>query len=363
MEKIRIGIIFGGQSAEHEVSLMSASSIIKIIDKSKFDVLKIGITKDGRWHLYFGDVENIENGQWINQAVPAFIVPDPSRKYMITLQNGIETRYPVDVFFPVLHGPRGEDGTLQGIFELMNIPYVSCGVTSSALCMDKVYTKKILKNEGLPVADFKVYFKKDLLLEINAIVREIEESLGFPCFVKPANLGSSIGITKAHNKEELKDALFLASEYDTKIIVEKFIPAREIEVSVLGNENPIASLPGEIIPSNEFYDYTAKYFDGGKSKLLIPAPLAKEETEKVKDLAVKAFKALDCSGMARVDFLLSKVTGIFYINELNTIPGFTKISMYPKLWEASGLSYRDLIEKLIELAFEKYREKQALKLY
>lgn len=363
MEKIKVGIIFGGESAEHEISLMSASSIIKVIDKEKFNILKIGITKEGKWHLYFGEVENIENGEWIEKSVPAFISPDPGRKFLITLENGIETRYPVDVFFPVLHGPRGEDGTIQSIFELMNVPYVSCGVTSSALCMDKVFTKKILKHEGLPVADFKVYYKKDLPLKLHTIVREVEEALGFPCFVKPANLGSSIGITKAYNSDQLKDALFLAGEYDTKIIVEKFIPAREIEVSVLGNEDPVASLPGEIIPSNEFYDYTAKYFDGGKSKLLIPAPLAKEETEKVMSLAVKAFKALDCSGMARVDFLYSKLDGIFYINELNTIPGFTKISMYPKLWEISGIPYKELIERLIELAFEKHRQKQALKLY
>ncbi|MCG0275371.1 MAG: D-alanine--D-alanine ligase [Thermosediminibacteraceae bacterium] len=362
MEKLRVGVIFGGQSGEHEVSLMSATSIINVMDKSKYDIIPIGITKDGRWHLFLGDVSKIKDGSWIEEAVPVFLPPDPTFKCAISLKDGVETRYYLDVIFPVLHGPRGEDGTVQGLFELMNIPYVSCGVGSSAVCMDKVFSKKLLKQEGLPVVDFKVFYKKDLPQGLSDMVIEVEKSFGYPCFVKPANLGSSVGVSKAHNREELKSAIMLAAEFDRKILVERFIPAREIECSVLGNDNPVASLPGEIIPSEEFYSYTAKYFDGGKSKLLIPAPLSAEETEKIRNLAIRAYKALDCSGMARVDFLISKVTGVIYINELNSIPGFTSISMYPKMWEASGLSYKELIDRLIELAIERHRQKQALKL-
>ncbi|TYP49759.1 D-alanine--D-alanine ligase family protein [Thermosediminibacter litoriperuensis] len=362
MEKLKVGVVFGGQSGEYEVSLMSATSIINVMDKSKYDIVPIGITKDGRWHVFFGDVSKIQDGTWVDEAVPAFLPPDTSYKCAITLKDGIETRYYLDVIFPVLHGPHGEDGTVQGVFELMNIPYVSCGVGSSAVCMDKVFSKKLLKQEGLPVVDFKVFYKKDLPAGLMDMVAEVEKSFGYPCFVKPANLGSSVGVTKAHDREELKNAILHAAEFDRKLLVERFIPAREIECAVLGNDDPVASLPGEIIPSEEFYSYIAKYFDGGKSKLLIPAPLATEETEKIRDLAVRAYKALDCTGMARVDFLLSKVTGIIYINELNTIPGFTNISMYPKMWEASGLPYKELIDKLIGLAIERHRQKQALKL-
>lgn len=362
MEKMKVGVVFGGQSGEHEVSLMSATSVIKVMDKTKYDIIPIGITKEGKWHIFPGDVSKIEDGSWQEEAIPAFLPPDTGYRCLIFLEEGKEVRHYIDVIFPVLHGPRGEDGTVQGVFELMNIPYVSCGVSSSAVCMDKVFTKQILRQAGLPVVDFKVFYKKDLPHKLDEIISEVEASFGYPCFVKPANMGSSVGITKAHDREELKSGIMLAAEYDRKLLVEKFIPAREIECSVLGNEDPKASLPGEIMPSHEFYDYTAKYFDGGKSKLLIPAPLAGEETEKIRDLAVKAFKALDCSGMARVDFLMSKVSGIIYINELNTIPGFTKISMYPKMWEAAGLPYKELIDKLIELAIERHREKQALKL-
>ncbi|MDN5332273.1 MAG: D-alanine-D-alanine ligase [Tepidanaerobacteraceae bacterium] len=362
MGKLKVGVVFGGQSGEHEVSLMSAFSIINVMDKTKYDIIPIGITKDGRWYVFFGDISKIRDGSWIDEAIPVFLPPDAGFKCAIALNNGIETRYHIDVIFPVLHGPRGEDGTVQGLFELMNIPYVSCGVGSSAVCMDKVFTKKLLKQEGLPVVDFKVFYKKDLPHGLSDMVAEVEQSFGYPCFVKPANLGSSVGVSKAHDREELEKAIIMAAEFDRKLLVERFIPAREIECSVLGNDAPVASLPGEIIPSEEFYSYTAKYFDGGKSKLLIPAPLSAEETEKIRNLAVRAFKALDCSGMARVDFLISKVTGIAYINEVNTIPGFTNISMYPKMWEASGLPYIELIDRLIELALERHRQKQNLKL-
>jgi D-alanine-D-alanine ligase len=362
VEKTKVGIVFGGQSGEHEVSLMSSASVIKVMDKTKYDIIPIGITKEGNWNLFLGDISKIEDGSWPDEAVPALLSPDPNHKCIITLIDGKESRYYLDVVFPVLHGPRGEDGTVQSLFEMMNIPYVSCGVTSSALCMDKVFSKKILEQNGLPIVDYKVFYKRELLVRMPEIISELEDYLGYPCFVKPANLGSSVGISKARNREELKSALMIAAQYDIKVLVEKFIDAREIECSVLGNDEPKASLPGEIIPSRDFYDYTAKYSDGDKSKLLLPAPVSRKDVSRIQELAVKAFTALDCSGMARVDFLMSKVSGNIYINELNTIPGFTKISMYPKMWEVSGLSYKDLIDELIEFAFERHRQKNELKL-
>ncbi len=363
MKKLKIGVVFGGQSGEHEVSRVSAASVMRVMDKSKYDILPIGISKEGKWYVFEGDLSKIEDGSWQQEAIPALLPPNTDYKCIITLENGMQTKYNLDVIFPVLHGPRGEDGTIQGIFELMNIPYVGCGVSSSAICMDKVFAKMILRQEGLPVVDYKVYHKKALSLALPDIIAEIESSFGYPCFVKPANMGSSVGISKAHDRSKLETALHTAADYDVKVLVEAFIDAREIECSVLGNENPKASIPGEIIPSNEFYDYTAKYCDGGKSKLLIPAPLTAETVKKIQELAIKAFKTLDCSGMARVDFLLSKVSGTLYINELNTIPGFTSISMYPKMWEASGLTYIQLIDELIELAIKRHQQKQQLKLY
>ncbi|HHY71271.1 MAG TPA: D-alanine--D-alanine ligase [Thermoanaerobacterales bacterium] len=362
MEKMKVGIVFGGQSGEHEVSLMSSVSVMKVMDKIKYDIIPIGITKKGNWKLFLGDISKIEDGSWVEEAVPALLSPDPKHKCIITLIDGKESRYYLDVVFPVLHGPRGEDGTVQSLFEMMNIPYVSCGVTASALCMDKVFAKKILEQNGLPIVDYKVFYKQELLVRMPEILSELEDYLNYPCFVKPANLGSSVGISKARNRDELKSALMLAAQYDTKMLVEKFIDAREIECSVLGNDEPRASLPGEIIPSRDFYDYTAKYLDGDKSELLLPAPVSKKDVTRIQELAVKAFKALDCSGMARVDFLMSKVSGNIYINELNTIPGFTSISMYPKMWEVSGLPYKDLIDELIELAFKRHRKKNELKL-
>ncbi len=362
MQKTKVGIIFGGQSGEHEVSLMSCVSVIQVMDKTKYDIIPIGITKKGNWKLFLGDISKIENGSWEDEAIPALLSPDPSCKCVITLKDGAESRYYLDVVFPVLHGPRGEDGTVQSLFELMNIPYVSCGVTSSAICMDKVFSKKILEQSGLPIVDYRVFYKRELLARMPEIISEVEEFLGYPCFVKPANLGSSVGISKAVDYRELEAAMRFAAQYDTKILVERFIDAREIECAVLGNDEPSASLPGEIIPSRDFYDYTAKYLDGDKSKLLLPAPVSRKDITRIQELAIKAFKALDCSGMARVDFLMSKVSGNIYINELNTIPGFTRISMYPKMWEISGLPYKDLVDKLINLAFERHSQKNELTL-
>ncbi|WP_213996061.1 D-alanine--D-alanine ligase family protein [Tepidanaerobacter syntrophicus] len=362
MQKLKVGIIFGGQSSEYEVSLMSCASVIKVMDKSKYEIMPIGINKHGNWKLFLGSIEKIENDTWESEAIPVLLAPDPKYNCAIEINNGIEKRHYFDVAFPVLHGPRGEDGTVQSIFELMNVPYVSCGVASSAICMDKVFSKKILAQSNLPIVDYKVFYKNELKGKISDIISEIENSIGYPCFVKPANLGSSVGISKVSKRDELSDALFAAAKYDTKILVEKSVDAREIECAVLGNSDPKASLPGEILPSREFYDYNAKYLDGDKSKLLLPAPLSSDLTTQVQELAIKAFKALDCSGMARVDFLMDKRTEKIYINELNTIPGFTKISMYPKMWETSGLSYKKLIDELICLALERHREKNELTL-
>lgn len=351
--KKRIGIIFGGQSGEHEVSLMSASSILKVIDREKFHVVPIGISKDGKWYLYKGNVEDLKPGKWIKNTIRAFLPPDTSYQGLVTFENGNLKVEKLDAVFPVLHGPKGEDGSVQGVLELAGIPYVSCGVTSSAVCMDKVFTKKILEYESLPIPRWTFYYDYEI---DDSTIGKIESSFGYPCFIKPANLGSSVGVSKAKNRQELKEALELAVKYDRKVVIEEFIDGREIEISVLGNDAPRASIPGEIIPCHEFYDYTAKYFDDGQSKLLIPAPIPQEVIETIQNLAVKAFTALGCEGMARVDFFYEESRGRVYINELNTIPGFTKISMYPKLWEASGLKYKDLITKLINLAVERHEK-------
>lgn len=361
-EKLKVAVLFGGQSGEYEVSLNSAFSVIEVMDKEKYDILPVGITKDGKWKIFLGDISKIKNDTWQEDAIPALLPLDAGSKCIVSLEQGKEMRYYIDVVFPVLHGPRGEDGTVQGLLELANLPYISCGVTSSALCMDKVFAKKVLEHDGIPVVDYKVFYKNDMPGNLPDMVLEVEKAFGYPCFIKPANLGSSVGISKAADGEELKKGIELAFQYDTKILVEKFISAREIECSVLGNENPKASLPGEIIPSRDFYDYTAKYLDGDKSKLLLPAPLNKAETKEIQDLAIRAYKVLDCSGMARVDFLKSKITGKLYVNELNTIPGFTDISMYPKMWEISGLDYKDLIDNLIELALNRHHQKNLLNL-
>ncbi|HHW57596.1 MAG TPA: D-alanine--D-alanine ligase [Clostridia bacterium] len=355
MAKKKIAVLFGGQSGEHEVSLMSAKSIINNLDKDKYEIYMMGITKKGEWYLYRGDVEKIETGEWEKEGIPATMGASTKYRGIITFEDGKNGFYPIDVVFPVLHGPNGEDGTIQGLLELLDIPYVGANVLSSALCMDKVFTKRIFKEAGLPTPDFVVVYRKEIE-DLEAIKKKVEH-LGYPCFVKPANLGSSVGITKVHNEEELPGALKLAAKYDRKLLIERGIDAREIECSVLGNENPQASIAGEIVPSNEFYDYNAKYFDGGKSLLLIPAPLPDEKMEEVRQLAIKAYKALDLRGMARVDFLMDRNTGTLYLNEVNTIPGFTKISMYPKLWESSGKSYSTLLDELMNLAIESHNEK------
>jgi D-alanine-D-alanine ligase len=359
MGRIRVGILFGGRSGEHEVSLMSARSVIAYLDKTKYEVVPLGITKEGRW-LATGDP--MKELQARVREVKPDAVPSESGRELVAerreLVPGVErTGIPhVDVVFPLLHGPFGEDGTVQGLLELADIPYVGADVLGSALAMDKVAMKAVFRAEALPVADYLPLMRWDWEENPTAVLQRIEEHLGFPCFVKPANLGSSVGITKVHEPEELTQALDLAARYDRKLLVEVAVNAREIECSVLGNDHPIASLPGEVIPEREFYDYVAKYFDE-QTQLVIPADLSQEKTTEIQELAVRAFLALDLAGMARADFFLCKDSGQVYVNELNSIPGFTHASMYPKLWEASGLSYPELLDRLIELALERHEDR------
>jgi D-alanine-D-alanine ligase len=346
--KIRVGVIFGGRSGEHEVSLRSAESILKSIDRNKYDVVPIGITHEGRWLSAKNAVAMLPAKDQIEKTL--------SSGESITLpaepiRNGV-----VDVIFPVLHGTYGEDGTIQGLLELANVPYVGAGVLGSAIGMDKDVMKRLLRDAGLPVVEYWNVRKS----ELDAFLLSHINDLPYPVFVKPANLGSSVGITKVHAAEELPAALQVAAEYDRKIVVEQGVNAREIELSVLGNDEPIASVAGEIIPSREFYDYTAKYVDDD-SRLLIPAPLTETQVQEAQRLAVGAFRALECSGLARVDLFLDKSSERFYVNEINTLPGFTTISMYPKLWEASGIGYSELIDRLITLALERHEEKNKLR--
>lgn len=339
--KKNVAILFGGQSTEHEVSRVSATSVLSHIDSEKYNVFPVGITKDGKWFQYKGEYKNIASGQWEN---------DEENKIADGLSLLINKE--VDVVFPVLHGMYGEDGTIQGLCKLMTIPCVGPSVMSSAVCMDKIYTKYVLEHGNIKQARYVVVTAFEYERNSEKFISEIATNLGYPCFVKPANSGSSVGITKAHDCEELKKGLEIALKHDRKVLVEEGLNAREIEVSVLGNDDPKASIPGEIIPAKEFYDYEAKY-QNEASKLLIPAALSEEKLELIKELAVRIYKKLDCSGMARVDFLVDKETEEVYLNEVNTIPGFTSISMYPKMWAASGLPYPSLIDELIQLAMER----------
>lgn len=360
--KLRVGVLFGGRSGEHEVSLMSARSVMEAIDPRKYEVVPIGITKQGRW-ITSGDPMQALHAGDESLSRPTALLADPSHRGLVRLEaQEPATTSPteLDVIFPVLHGPYGEDGTVQGLLELAGIPYVGAGVTASAVAMDKVIFKDVMLAHGLPTGPYLALKRKAWEADREAVLERIEEELGYPVFVKPANLGSSVGVSRCDDRDRLARGLDDAARYDRKLLVEAAIPqAREIEVSVLGNDDPIASLPGEIVPSREFYSYAAKYLDAGEeaSELLIPAPLAAEMTGRVRELAVEVYRAIDCAGMARVDFLLSAETNELYVNEVNTIPGFTIISMYPKLWEATGISYPELIDRLIELALERHADR------
>jgi D-alanine-D-alanine ligase len=361
--KLRVGLIFGGRSGEHEVSLVSAKGVMNAIDEDKYEVVPIGITKEGRW-LASGDPHKALCSGVAAESCPVALLAEPSQKGLMRLEEqgrdlGIravrESR--IDVVFPILHGPFGEDGTVQGLLELADIPYVGAGVLASAVGMDKCIFKAVMRAHGLPVVRDLLVKRRDWEKEAEDTLARIESEIRYPCFVKPANLGSSVGISKARNRSELRLALDSAARYDRKLIVEVAVDgAREIEVSVLGNDDPIASVPGEIVPCNEFYDYAAKYIDD-RSELLIPAPIPDQTAEQVRQMAVDAYLAIDCAGLARADFLMETGTAKVYVNEVNTLPGFTPISMYPKLWEASGISYTDLIDRLIQLALERHSDR------
>jgi len=359
MAKIRVAVLFGGRSGEHEVSLASARSVMDALDKSRYEIYPVGIDRSGRWIaqgdpmalLAAGEDGLALPGELANHDLPAV---QGGRELVPGTANA---HFPVvDVVIPVLHGTYGEDGTVQGLLELADLAYVGAGVLGSAVGMDKIVQKAVLKAHGLPIVDYVPVLRSSWLSEPDRVLAEIEARLAYPVFTKPANAGSSVGVAKAHNREELRQGLDLAARFDRKVLVEAGIDAREIECSVLGNDDPIASLPGEVIPSNEFYDYSAKYLDNA-SGLEIPARLSEEQTCEVQSLAIRAFTAIDCAGMARVDFFLDRLSSALYVNELNTIPGFTEISMYPKLWAASGLPYPQLLDRLIELAIERREDK------
>lgn len=373
MNKLRVGVIYGGRSGEHEVSLASAAAVFKNLDRERYEAVPVRIDKDGRWAVpaeppqleVASDTIAAAKARPAGAALEAFPVAHPGRDTLMTVerpsaQQTLVTGLALDVVFPVLHGPYGEDGTVQGLLELANVPYVGAGVMASAVAMDKATSKLVFAARGLRQADYVVVLAKDWRERPHDTLKAIGP-LGFPLFVKPANLGSSVGISKAKHAAELRTALDLAAEFDRKIVVEAAVPgAREIEVAVLGNDTPEASVPGEILPSREFYDYEAKYIDES-SKVVVPAPLAAAQVAEVQRLAIAAYKAIDCAGMARVDFLLAGDSGTLYLNEINTIPGFTTISMYAKMWAASGLPYTALLDRLIALAIERHQEKQQLR--
>jgi len=357
--RIRIGVIFGGRSVEHEVSLISARSVIEHLDPERYEVVPIGITRQGKWFTSADANRLLKEGLGADDQEPCILPADPVTGGLIRLVGGslLGSVRRLDVIFPLVHGGSGEDGTLQGLLELANIPYVGAGVMASAIGMDKDVMKRLFREAKLPVVRYRTVLRRDWLGKRRGILADLPGDLGYPCFVKPANTGSSVGITKIRDPGELEHGLDRAFRYDRKVVVEAAVDAREIECSVLGNDEPIASVPGEIIPCHEFYDYAAKYLEEG-SRLVIPAPIPPPAAENIQKLAVAAFKTLDGAGMARVDFFLERKSGRILLNELNTIPGFTPISMYPKLWEASGMSYGQLLDRLITLALERHREKE-----
>jgi D-alanine-D-alanine ligase len=388
MKKLRVGILFGGRSSEHEVSLLSAASVFKAIDKDKYEVVPIGITKEGRWvtsadaerllqgkfedtkHLRAGDPEATPGAAVLARGQSIVVPPEPQKHSSIAPfqtdaslnRRAADRAINVDIIFPVLHGTFGEDGTIQGLLELADMPYVGAGVLGSSAGMDKDIMKSLFRAAALPIVKHVTVLRSEWETSPKKIQKQVESKLKYPLFVKPANLGSSVGISKAHDRKELGPAIDEAAKFDRKIVIEQGVggrkqKAREIECSVLGNDQPQASVPGEIVPSKEFYDYNAKYLDEG-SIPIIPAKLTKAETKTVQQLAIGAFQAVDCSGLARVDFLMEPKSRKIYLNEINTMPGFTSISMYPKLWAATGISYPDLIGRLIQLGLERYAEKK-----
>jgi D-alanine-D-alanine ligase len=355
--KLRVAVLFGGRSGEHEVSLMSARSVLSVLDRNKYEVTPVGITHEGKWLTGEDVLDKFENGK-LDGLHHVILSPDPSQMGIYVLRGETLQRLTsVDVFFPVLHGTFGEDGTIQGLFELANVAYVGAGVVGSSVGMDKGVFKDVMVANHIPVVDTMVVLRAEIEQDMAAVIEKAERIGDYPLFTKPANLGSSVGITKCHNRSDIQEGLLEAASFDRRVLIQMGVRnAREIEVSVLGNHEPVASVPGEVLPSREFYSYESKYVDG-TSGLQIPAQLPEATAELVRDYAVRAYKAIDCAGMARVDFFVEKDTNRIYLNELNSLPGFTKISMYPKLWEASGLPYNKLVDRLIELALERKAER------
>ncbi len=354
--KLKIAVLFGGRSGEHEVSLDSARSVLAVLDPQKYEPFQVGITHDGAW-LTGPDARTAFESGDTGRLNPCTILPDPSNPCLYVLRKTelgqvLERYTDIDVVFPVLHGTYGEDGTLQGLLEMADLAYVGAGVTGSSVGMDKGVFKDVMRAIGIPTVESVILLRSEIKENMENSIRQAETVSAYPLFVKPANLGSSVGITKCNSRADLGEGLMEAAAFDRRILVERGVDAREIEVSVLGNDSPEASVPGEVLPSREFYSYESKYVDG-TSGLLIPAPLPAETAEKIRRMAVQAYTAIDCAGMARVDFFLEKTTGEVYLNELNTIPGFTNISMYPKLWEATGLPYAKLVDRLVDLAVER----------
>ncbi len=358
-KRLRIGVLFGGRSGEHEVSLASAASVIRALDPEKYEPVPIGITKDGRWLVGTSAVKMLP--EVLKSGARVMLPADPSAAALVAVgPSSGQPSVMVDVMFPVLHGTFGEDGTVQGLLELAGLPYVGAGVLGSAVGMDKDVQKRLFEQAGLPIVPFLALRRTEWEHDRARVLKAIKKKFKFPLFVKPATLGSSVGMTRVKSAHEIAAAMDVAAEFALKIIVECGVNAREIEVSVLGNDEVRASIPGEIVPHREYYDYAAKYLEGG-TDLLIPAPLTKKQVATFQDFAVRAFRAIDGTGMARCDFFLERRTNKIFVNELNTIPGFTSISMYPKMWEASGLPYPKLIDRLIELALELHREKARTK--
>lgn len=345
-EKLRVAVIFGGRSGEHDVSLMSARSVLSVLDPAKYEVTQVGITRDGAWMSGGDAIGKFEQNK--PEGLDRFILsPDPSDK----------ARNTIDVYFPILHGTFGEDGTIQGLFEMADVAYVGAGVTGSSVGMDKGVFKEVMRANNIPVVESVIALRAEIEKDMKSVIERAEKTGAYPLFTKPANLGSSVGVTKCRNRSDLQEGLMEAASFDRRVLIERGIEnAREIEVSVLGNDDPAASVCGEILPSREFYSYESKYIDG-TSGLEIPARLPKETADQIREYAVRAFKLIDCAGMARVDFFVEKDTNTIHLNELNTIPGFTTISMYPKLWEASGLPYAGLVDRLIELAVQRKAER------
>jgi len=359
-KKLHIALIFGGRSGEHEVSLMSARSVLSVLDPAKYVVTQIGITPSGQWLTGEDVIGKFEQGKTAGLE-PALVLPDPTTGGVHRFRDRqLEKLTDIDAFFPLVHGTYGEDGTIQGLFEMADAAYVGAGVLGSSVGMDKGLFKDVMRANDIPSVESLLVLRAEIEKDIESVIRRAEAVSAYPLFTKPANLGSSVGVTKCRSRSDLHEGLLEASLFDRRVLIERGVAnVREIEVSVLGNDDPRASVPGEVLPSREFYSYESKYIDG-TSGLLIPAPLPSEIAARVQQLAVKAFKAIDAAGMARVDFFLDKDSGQLYLNELNTIPGFTKISMYPKLWEASGIPYAALVDRLIELALQRKSDRDRI---